>query len=82
MTLMSILINYGFLVFGFDRLHGCEILCTLWRHRRRQPMQEREQDACRRIGLRLAEWVATYIDGRHECHPLKQTYGRFQDLGK
>ncbi len=30
------------------------------------------QEACRRLGLRLAEWCASLIEGRSEAHPLNQ----------
>ena len=29
-----------------------------------------------RLGKRLAEWVALYIDGRTDLHPLKGLYQR------
>ena len=31
------------------------------------------QDVCRRLGLRLAEWIAVYVDNKPELHPLKTT---------
>jgi NAD(P)H dehydrogenase (quinone) len=46
------------------------------------PVADREQEACRRLGLRLAEWAATMIEGRKDAHPLNQSYERFSDLGK
>ena len=81
MTLMSILINYGFLVFGLTDYTGVKFSAHYGAIAAGSPVQDREQEACRRLGLRLAEWVAAYIDGRKECHPLSQTYSRFQDLG-
>jgi len=31
------------------------------------------QDACRRLGKRLAEWTAVFVDGRKDQHPLAKT---------
>lgn len=82
MTLMSILINYGFLVFGLTDYTGVKFSAHYGAIAAGPPTTEREMEACRRLGLRLAEWVATMIEGRNDTHPLKQTYDRFADLGK
>ena len=82
MTLMSILINYGFLVFGLTDYTGVKFSAHYGAIAAGPPVADREQDACRRLGLRLAEWAATMIEGRKDAHPLNQTYERFQDLGK
>lgn len=81
-TLLSILINYGFLVFGLTDYTGIQFSAHYGAIAAGSPKEDREQEACRRLGLRLAEWVATYIDGRKKSHPLNQTYDRFKDLGK
>lgn len=82
MTLMSILINYGFLVFGLTDYTGIKFSAHYGAISAGPPADERTREACRRLGLRLAEWTTTMIDGRKEAHPLKQTYERFQDIGK
>ena len=82
MTLMSILINYGFLVFGLTDYTGVKFSAHYGAIAAGPPAADREMDACRRIGLRLSEWAATMIEGRKDSHPLKQTYDRFADLGK
>ena len=77
MALMSILINYGFLVFGvtdyvaqgFTLHYGATVAG--------EPRADREIEACRRLGQRLAEWVAVYVDGRKEEHPLIAGRPRF-----
>ena len=82
MTLLSILLNYGFLVFGLTDYTGVKFSAHYGAVTAGPPATEREQEACRRLGLRLAEWAATMIEGRQDAHPLKQTYDRFADLGK
>ncbi|HEY4260084.1 MAG TPA: flavodoxin family protein [Schlesneria sp.] len=77
MTLMSLLINYGFLVFGLTDYTGPRFSAHYGAIAAGPPVQERELNACRRLGLRLSEWAATMIEGRPEAHPLKQTYDRF-----
>ena len=82
MALMSILINYGFLVFGLTDYTGIQFTAHYGAVSAGAPSNERVQAACRRLGLRLAEWTATLIQGRQSAHPLNQTYPRFEDLGK
>lgn len=82
MTLMSILINYGFLVFGLTDYTGVKFSAHYGAISAGGPDDERVQEACRRLGLRLAEWTTTMIDGKKDMHPLNQSYDRFQDLGK
>ena len=82
MALMSILINYGFLVFGLTDYSGVKFSAHYGAISAGPPSDERVQEACRRLGLRLSEWTACMIDGRKDAHPLKQSYERFKDLGK
>ena len=42
----------------------------------REPRSEDDQNACRKLGQRLAEWVATFVDGRREQHPCVKTEPR------
>ncbi|EKK00519.1 flavodoxin [Rhodopirellula baltica SH28] len=82
MALMSILINYGFLVFGLTDYTGIKFSAHYGAISAGGPDEERVQEACRRLGRRLSEWTANMIDGQKEAHPLNQTYERFKDLGK
>lgn len=82
MTLMSILINYGFLVFGLTDYTGVKFSAHYGAISAGTPFEDRVQEACRRLGLRLAEWCTSMVDGRKEAHPLNQSYERFRDLGK
>jgi NAD(P)H dehydrogenase (quinone) len=81
-TLLSILINYGFLVFGLTDYTGVKFSAHYGAISAGAPQDDREQEACRRLGRRLSEWAACLIEGRTEAHPLRQSYDRFKDLGK
>ncbi len=82
MALMSILINYGFLVFGLTDYTGVKFSAHYGAISAGAPADDGVQEACRRLGLRLAEWTACMIEGRKDAHPLSQTYDRCKDLGK
>jgi NAD(P)H dehydrogenase (quinone) len=69
-ALMTILMNFGILVFGVPdyvakqfTLHYGAVLAG-------EPRAEREIASCRCLGERLAQWVAFYVDGRRELHPV------------
>ena len=69
LSLHTILMNFGFLVFGvpdyvgeaFTLHHGAIVA--------REPTREAEIAACQRLGQRLAQWVAVYVDGREQHRP-------------
>jgi NAD(P)H dehydrogenase (quinone) len=82
MTLLSILINYGFLVFGLTDYTGIKFSAHYGAICAGAPRDDHVKEACRRLGLRLSEWTACMIDGRRDAHPLNQLYDRFKDLGK
>ncbi len=73
LSLTNLLMNFGFLVFGttdyvhpkFTLHYGATVA--------KAPRAPEEADACRRLGLRLAEWIAYYVDGNKEAHPLLTT---------
>ena len=73
---MTIMMNYGFLVFGVTDYAGQQFTAHYGATQAGEPRQEKQMEACRRLGKRLAEWVAVYIDGRQELHPLKGKYKR------
>ncbi len=77
MALMSILINYGFLVFGLTDYTGVKCSAHYGAIAVGAPDGDGQEEACRRLGRRLAEWTACMIHGRSEAHPLQQTYDRF-----
>lgn len=73
-SLLTVLMNFGFLVFGVTdyvargwTLHYGAIAAG-------EPREDREIEACRRLGNRLAQWVAV-AEGRHDQHPLARENG-------
>jgi NAD(P)H dehydrogenase (quinone) len=74
--LMTILMNYGFLVFGVTDYvapqHTLHYGVTLPGY----PKTQAEKDLCTRLGIRLGEWVAYYVDGEESCHPKFASYPR------
>lgn len=80
MTLFSILINYGFLVFGLTDYTGRKFSAHYGAIVAGDPTSDPEVEACRRLGQRLAEYCIAYIDGNPAAHPLQQSYDRFEHL--
>jgi len=76
-TLQIILINFGFLVFGLPDYVAHQFTLHYGATLAGEPRQDREVEACRRLGQRLAEWVSVYVDGRREQHPLTAPRKRF-----
>jgi NAD(P)H dehydrogenase (quinone) len=65
MSILTVLMNFGFLVFGVTdyvgkkfTLHGAVVAG--------EPRSEEEKEACRRLGERLAQYVAIFFDGKKE----------------
>ena len=75
-ALMTIMINYGFLVFGVTDYSGHQFTAHYGATQVGEPREEKQIKACRLLGKRLAEWVAVYIDGCKEQHPLTGKYKR------
>ncbi|EDQ86885.1 uncharacterized protein MONBRDRAFT_33673 [Monosiga brevicollis MX1] len=73
MAMNAVLMNFGFMVFGVtdyvDKIHTLHYGAVV----AKQPRNQYDKDACRRLGLRLAEWIAVYFDGKKELHPLLTT---------
>jgi NAD(P)H dehydrogenase (quinone) len=76
MGLLTMLMNFGFLVFGATDYvaprHTLHYGATLPGH----PKTQSEKDICIRLGMRLGEWVAFYVDGDEGCHPTRALYTR------
>ena len=75
-SLMTIMMNYGFLVFGVTDYSGLQFTGHHGAVQAGEPREDKEIESCRRLGRRLAEWVAVYFDGRKEAHPLRGSYKR------
>lgn len=75
-ALGNIMMNYGLLVFGVSDYVAHQYSAHYGTIQAGEPRLDKEKDACRLLGKRLAEWVAVYVDGRKELHPLKGHYKR------
>ncbi|MEJ2054081.1 MAG: flavodoxin family protein [Calditrichaceae bacterium] len=75
-ALMTIMLNYGFLVFGVTDYSGHQFTAHYGAVQAGEPREQKEIDSCHRLGKRLAEWAAVYCDGRKEMHPLNGLYKR------
>lgn len=75
-ALLTILMNFGFLVFGLTDYSGHQFTAHYGATQAGEPREEKQIEACRRLGKRLAEWVAVYVDGKRELHPLGGHYKR------
>ena len=69
LSILTLLMNYGFLVFGVTDYTGHQFTLHYGTTVAGEPRSEVEKAACQRLGTRLAEWVAFYIDRRVEAHP-------------
>lgn len=69
-SILTVLVNFGFLVFGVTDYVGKLMTPHYGAVTAREPRSDEAQDACRKLGKRLAEWVAVYSAGRKEEHPL------------
>ena len=69
-SLLTLLINFGFLVFGVTDYVGKLTTLHYGAIAAREPREQDAQESCRKLGKRLAEWVATYVGGRKDQHPL------------
>lgn len=69
MTLLTVLMNYGFLVFGVTDYVGPGQTLHYGAVCAGSPRSESEKEACRRLGCRLAEWVQTLVCNRTELAP-------------
>jgi NAD(P)H dehydrogenase (quinone) len=69
MSVLIMLINYGFLVFGVPDYVGKQVTLHYGVVQAGEPRSEAEIAACQRLGKRLAQWVAYYVDGRRDQHP-------------
>lgn len=68
-SVLSVLINFGFLVFGVTDYSGKLTTLHYGAVAAREPREPDTQAACRLLGLRLAEWTARFVHGQAEAHP-------------
>lgn len=68
-SLCTVLINFGFLVFGVTDYVSKTGTCHYGATVVREPRDEEDKDICRILGKRLAEWCAVCAEGRKDQHP-------------
>ena len=68
-SILTVLMNFGFLVFGVTDYASKMLTLHYGAVVAKEPRGEADEAACRLLGQRLAEWVATYIHGQREEHP-------------
>ncbi len=66
LSVLYMLINYGFLVFGLPDYTGKGFTLHYGAVVAGEPRTEAEKEACLRLGERLAQFVAVLYDGRRE----------------
>jgi NAD(P)H dehydrogenase (quinone) len=59
LSILTVLINYGFLVFGLTDYVGKNLTLHYGAVVAGEPRSEEERESCRRLGERLAQWVLT-----------------------
>lgn len=75
--LLTILMNYGIMTFGVTDYVAKQRTLHYGAAIPGEPRTKAEKDICRRLGLRLAEWVSYYVDKKVGSHPQVTQYKRF-----
>lgn len=68
-SILSLLVNFGFLVFGVTDYAGKGFTAHYGAVALREPREPVTQEGCRLLGRRLAEWTALFVHGRKDQHP-------------
>ena len=71
-SILTVLVNFGFLVFGVTDYAAKLTTLHYGAVTAREPRGDDVQAACRKLGQRLGEWVAFYVDHRGDQHPLRK----------
>lgn len=69
LSILIMLMNYGFMVFGLPDYVGKQFTLHYGAVIAGEPRSEAEIASCQRLGKRLAQWVAFYVEGRKDQHP-------------
>lgn len=71
-AILTLLINYGFLVFGVTDYAAKGMTLHYGAVAMKEPREPEVQTACRLLGQRLAEWTAVFVHQRKEEHPANK----------
>jgi NAD(P)H dehydrogenase (quinone) len=69
MSGLTMMMNLGMLTFGVTDYVGRRFTLHHGAITAGEPRDEADIEACRRLGKRLAQWVAVFFDGRSDAHP-------------
>jgi NAD(P)H dehydrogenase (quinone) len=69
LSLLLVLMNYGFLVFGVPDYVGPQHTLHYGAVVAGRPRRDQDVAGCRLLGERLAQWVAVMVKGRKQFHP-------------
>jgi len=69
MSILTMMMNVGMLTFGVTDYTGHQFTLHYGAVSAGKPQQDAEIAAARRLGKRLAQWVAVYVDGDKSQHP-------------
>ena len=72
-SILTLLMNFGFLVFGVTDYVGKLMTLHYGSVVAREPRDTDSQESCRKLGKRLAEWVAVFAGSRQDQHPLTKS---------
>jgi NAD(P)H dehydrogenase (quinone) len=75
-SILTVLINFGFLVFGVTDYAAKLTTAHYGAVTAREPRDADSAAACHLLGKRLAEWTATFVHGRKDQHPANKTEER------
>lgn len=81
-SILTLLMNFGMLVFGVTDYVDHQQTLHYGAIQAGEPRLEKEINSCKRLGRRLAEWCAIYIDGRKEFLIEEADYSRHPDRKK
>ncbi len=71
LSLLLVLMNFGFLTFGVTDYVAHRFTLHYGATMPGEPRSEAGINACKRLGQRLAQWVAVYLDNRPDLHPVR-----------
>lgn len=75
-ALSTLLMNFGILVFGVTDYVAPKMAPHYGAICAGEPRSDAEREMCIRLGRRLSEWCAVYVDGQPDSHPRHATYDR------
>ncbi|MEM9732931.1 MAG: flavodoxin family protein [Pseudomonadota bacterium] len=75
-ALNTMLMNFGMMVFGVTDYVAPKMSPHYGAICAGEPRSDAEKEMCIRLGQRLAEWCALYVDGNAKAHPDHAAYDR------